>query len=112
MAAPRMGDRGARPSVLWITQEPPDRSLGGGNIRQAHLVQRLALEADVTLLVMGELRDPEVRAAVAEVIDLPGVRLPEPRVNALRRAFDLWIAVRGPREVVLTRPCRRVMGPI
>lgn len=112
MAAHRVGDRLARPSVLWITQEPPDRSLGGGNIRQAHLVTALAHRADVTLLVMGTLADDEVRDAVAEVIDLPGVHLPEPRWRPLRRLFDLWIAARGPREVVLTARCRRVMRPI
>jgi glycosyltransferase involved in cell wall biosynthesis len=112
MTAPRVGDRRARPSVLWITQEPPDRSLGGGNIRQAHLVAALAQRADVTLLVMGTLADDGVRDAVTEVIDLPGVHLPEPRWKPARRLFDLWIAARGPREVVLTARCRRAMRPI
>jgi glycosyltransferase involved in cell wall biosynthesis len=112
MAAHRVGDRLARPSVLWITQEPPDRSLGGGNIRQAHLVEALARRADVTLLVMGTQADAAVRAVAAEVIDLPDVILPAPRWNVARRLFDLWVAARGPREVVLTARCRRVMRPI
>ena len=112
MVRRRVGDRLARPSVLWITQEPPDRSLGGGNIRQAHLVMALAARADVTLLVMGTLSDDGVRRAVAEVVELPGVRLPEPRSKPIRRLFDLWIAGRGPREVVLTARCRRAMRPV
>src|SRR5688572_18319028 len=102
MAARRVDDQRLRPAVLWITEEPPDRGLGGGNIRQAHLLLGLARRADVTLLVMGTLGDEAVRAACAEVIDLPGVRLPAPRSTTVRRLFDLWIAARGPREVVLT----------
>ncbi|MDQ2648018.1 MAG: glycosyltransferase family 4 protein [Actinomycetota bacterium] len=107
-----MDDQRPRPAVLWITEEPPDRSLGGGNIRQAHLLLGLARRADVTLLVMGTLGDEGVRDACAEVIDLPGVRLPAPRSTTARRLFDLWIAARGPREVVLTTRPRRVMAPI
>jgi glycosyltransferase involved in cell wall biosynthesis len=98
-------DRAARPRVLWITDEAPDRSLGGGNIRQAHLLLGMARHADVTLLAVGPVRDPEVRAALAEVVELPAMPVPAPRRSTLRRLYDLWIAARGPREVVL--PARR-----
>ena len=87
------GGGGQRPSVLWITDEPPDRSLGGGNIRQAHLVEGLARAADVTLLLVGELHDDVVRAAVREVVEVAPVRLPEPRTRFVRRLFDLWLAL-------------------
>ena len=91
--------------VLWITEEAPDRSLGGGNIRQAHLVEGLARRAEVTLLLFGTLGDDAVRAAVAEVVEVHGVPVPAPRRRTLRRLHDLWIAWRGPREVAL--PARR-----
>jgi glycosyltransferase involved in cell wall biosynthesis len=105
-----MAERGAaggpdRPRVLWITEEPPDRALGGGNIRQAHLIEGLARRADVTLLMFGALGDDGVRTAVAEVVEVHGVPVPAPRPRLARRLLDLWIAARGPREVVL--PARR-----
>jgi glycosyltransferase involved in cell wall biosynthesis len=80
--------------VLWVTAEPPDRDLGGGNIRQANLLIGLARDADVHLALAGTLRDQAVRAAVAGLREVP---LPEPpalsqrktvrRVRDLRRAL-------------------------
>ena len=107
-----MSDAGGRRlRVLWITDEPPDRRLGGGNIRQAHLVEALGRVADVCLLVIGELDDPQVREQLSEVIEVPGVELPEPRHKAVRRVFDLWLALgaRGPREVAITARRRRLV---
>jgi glycosyltransferase involved in cell wall biosynthesis len=98
-------DPGSRPRVLWITEEPPDRSLGGGNIRQAHLVQGMGRRAEVTLLMFGSLRDEGVRAAVADLVEVHGVPLLAPRQRWIRRLQDLWIAWRGPREVAV--PGRR-----
>jgi polysaccharide biosynthesis protein PslH len=97
--------RRSRRRVLWITEEAPDRSLGGGNIRQAHLIEALARRAEVTLLMFDRLADAAVRAAVAEVVEVPGVAVPAPRTRTARRLQDLWIAARGPREVAL--PARR-----
>ena len=112
MAVPPADEIPARPSVLWVTDEVPDRALGGGNIRQAHLLEGLGRAADVTLLMVGALSDERVRAAMAQVIELPAVGLPEPRRRASRRMFDLWIAAAGPREVVLTARRRRRLRPL
>jgi glycosyltransferase involved in cell wall biosynthesis len=101
----RPDDPVARPRVLWITDEAPDRSQGGGNIRQAHLLEGLARRADVTLLTFGTLRDEQVRAALAGLVELPELPVPAPARRSVRRLYDLWIAARGPREVVL--PARR-----
>ena len=95
MAGRAVAERGAagsghRPRVLWITEEPPDRALGGGNIRQAHLIEGLARRADVTLLMFGPLGDAGVRAAVAEVVEVHGVAVPAPQRRVVRRLHDLW----------------------
>ena len=106
-----VGPGPTRPTVLWITDEPPDRSLGGGNIRQAHLLGGLTEVADVTLLLVGELKDAAVRSSLATLIE---VGSGEPRVwrsQTARRIQDLWIAVRGPREVVTTARRRRLLRP-
>lgn len=102
-------ERAHRPRALWITDEPPDRGLGGGNIRQAHLVLGLGRVADVCLLVVGDLGDKQVRDSLAELIEVPAVKLPEPRRKFARRLFDLWIALgaKGPREVAITARRRR-----
>ncbi|HEY9557419.1 MAG TPA: hypothetical protein VIR58_11835, partial [Acidimicrobiales bacterium] len=60
-----------RPSILWVTEEPPDRGAGGGNIRQANLVIELARRFDIDLLVAGEVTDQAVRSAAREVIEVP-----------------------------------------
>lgn len=98
-----------RPLALWITDEAPDLSLGGGNIRQAHLVAGLGRVADVCLLVMGEVADAGVRESVADVIEVPSVPLSAPRNKTVRRLFDLWLALAapGPWEVALTARRRR-----
>lgn len=59
--------------VLWVTDESPDRSRGGGSIRQSHLLERLAGVAAVDLLLAGT--DPSVDAAVAAQVDPVLVRL-------------------------------------
>lgn len=102
-------ERRDRPRVLWITDEPPDGGLGGGNIRQAHLVRGVGRVADVCLLVVGNLGDRQVRDSLAELIEVPSVKLPEPRRKFVRRLFDLWLALgaKGPREVAITARRRR-----
>lgn len=100
--------------MLWVTDEPPDRSLGGGNIRQAHLLAGLGRVAEVTLLVMGEVADDHVHESVAEVIEVPTVPLRAPRSRTVRRLFDLWLALvaSGPWEVALTARRRRRLRPV
>jgi glycosyltransferase involved in cell wall biosynthesis len=57
--------------VLWVTNQAPDRNLGGGSIRQAHLFRALARVYAVDLLLAGTLHDDRVREAAASVIELP-----------------------------------------
>lgn len=106
--------RGGRPRVLWITDEAPDADLGGGNVRQSHLVRGLARVADVHLLVVGDGPDAAVAAAVAEVTAVADPGLPEPAWKPFRRAHDLWLALvaRGPREVALAARRRRALRPV
>lgn len=106
---------GVRPRVLWITDEPPDRSLGGGNIRQAHLLAGLGRVAEVCLLVMGEVTDDHVHESVGEVLEVPTVPLSAPRTRTGSRLLRLWLvlAATGPWEVALTaRRRRRLRGTV
>ena len=74
----------ARTSVLWVTEEPPDRAGGGGGLRQANLLIELSRRLEVDLLLAGRLRDDGVRAAVRSVVEVE-----VPPVGA-RRAGDLF----------------------
>lgn len=56
-----------------MTTEPPDRKLGGGSIRQAHLLGALAERTEVTLLLHGSaLEDEETKAALQGLVEVPG----------------------------------------
>jgi glycosyltransferase involved in cell wall biosynthesis len=105
--------RSARLRVLWVTAEPPGRDLGGGHIRQAHLVEGLAARAEVTVLSAGAVRDPAVRAAAA-VIEVPAGRVVAPRNHLAERIRNLWVAVvaRQPLEVWVGRRHRRTLRPV
>jgi glycosyltransferase involved in cell wall biosynthesis/GT2 family glycosyltransferase len=100
-----------RPRVLWVTYEPPDRSLGGGNIRQAHLVELLANTFDITLLTAAPLRDEAVRAAVTRLVE---IELP-PVATYRSRASQRWgslLAAAVPRatsETWVNRGARRAL---
>jgi glycosyltransferase involved in cell wall biosynthesis len=54
-----------RPAVLWVTPQAPDPRVGGGGIRQAHLLRALAEVADVDLVLAGPepLTDKAVQGA-------------------------------------------------
>ncbi len=101
--------------LLWVTDEPPDRNLGGGNIRQARLLERLSDRLDVTLLLVGRLRDEAVHRDLVECFEVAEPR-PERRPRNLieRRVRDVWqaLARRLPSEVVVTSRVRRVMKPV
>jgi glycosyltransferase involved in cell wall biosynthesis len=64
--------------VLWVTDEVPDLELGGGSIRQYHLLLRLARRYPVDLVVVGVLRDRALRDALRSVRELPRPE-PEPQ---------------------------------
>jgi glycosyltransferase involved in cell wall biosynthesis/GT2 family glycosyltransferase len=113
--APDMPRSTARPSVLWVTDEPPDHHRGGGCMRQAKLLDGLRAQFDVTLVVVGRLRDEDVRRAVTEVLELPEPR-PErqPKHLTERRVRDLWQALvrRLPTDAVVTARGRRILRPV
>lgn len=96
--------------ALWVTTEPPDRTLGGGSIREAHLLEALARKVETHLLLVGRLEDAQTRDVLAGVteLDLPDYRPPKTRRG--RRAVDLRrvLVDRAPAAVVENR--ERVSG--
>jgi glycosyltransferase involved in cell wall biosynthesis len=98
--------------VLWVTEEPPDRSLGGGNIRQAHLFGALARAFPTDLLVVGSVTDEQVRAAAARIIELPKKTAPMTDDPVGRRTLELAITLgsRYPLPAYMAGPSRRTLG--
>jgi glycosyltransferase involved in cell wall biosynthesis len=97
--------------VLWVTEEPPDRGLGGGNIRQAHLLLSLAQSVTVDLVVAGPVGDAEVRSAVSAVVEVPKRRALMPHSPTARRAIHLALAAgyRYPLQTYMAAPARRAL---
>jgi glycosyltransferase involved in cell wall biosynthesis len=101
--------------ILWVTPVAPDRSGGGGHIRQAHLLLALASESRVHLVSSEPVRDPQIRSAVASLVELdvsPYDWSSRPKTH--RRLRDLSLIARSsePREVADFRPVRRAMRQI
>ncbi|MHB1912243.1 MAG: glycosyltransferase [Acidimicrobiales bacterium] len=98
--------------ALWVTSEAPDFRVGGGSIRQAHLLAGLARRFDqVDLVLAGHLSDPEVSGLLGSVSEVAfGVRRAPSSVTA-RRLGDVWKAavVRRPAEVHDRRPERAAL---
>jgi glycosyltransferase involved in cell wall biosynthesis len=101
------------PRVLWVTEERPDIRLGGGSVRQAHLLKEVAKAMPVDLLVTGHIDDDQVRAAAANVTEMD-VRLAfTPEQPLVRQLHWLLVALlyprpwyaygAGPRRRALTR---------
>lgn len=101
-------------SVLWVTTEPPDRNLGGGSVRQAHLLGALAALTEVTLLLYGStLEDQVTKARLANLIEVPGsTRGPAqgPVRERLRRLGE-GLLERDPPEVTDYRAIRADLEP-
>lgn len=99
------------PRILWVTEEPPDRLLGGGNIRQAYLFEALARAFSTDLLVIGEVSDERVRQAAASLIEVPapspGVidRGAGPRLQALAGMLGSL----DPQRILPARGSRRAL---
>jgi glycosyltransferase involved in cell wall biosynthesis len=99
------------PRLLWVTDEIPDAGRGGGSIRQYHLLKRAALQAEVDLVLAGDLSDPELRGMLRNVKCIPRPRDPlsawgpGPMGTARRRMHNLATIVpgRAPSEVALNR---------
>jgi glycosyltransferase involved in cell wall biosynthesis/GT2 family glycosyltransferase len=103
-----------RPRVLWVTDEAPDRHQGGGNIRQARLIDQVHGRIDLTLLLVGSLADDTTRAQLVEVLEVPRPRDRTSTGPVARRARDLWrvLVQREPSEITGARRVRRAMGPV
>jgi glycosyltransferase involved in cell wall biosynthesis len=99
----------SRRRAIWVTPFAPDRSGGGGQIRQAHLIHGLAPSLEITLVTPGPVKDESVRSDVARVIELErGAPTWLERPRWMRRAGDLgWaLAGRQPREVAAQKGIR------
>ena len=98
----------ARPTVLWVTNEPPSRNGTGGQLRQANLLDALVGRADVHLLVAGEVEDTHVRASVTSLTEVPVPPMPPPSSLWQRRRGDLFDALVGrwPPEIREARVAR------
>jgi glycosyltransferase involved in cell wall biosynthesis len=110
-AEPGSPDRRSR-RILWVTDEPPDRALGGGNIRQAHLFEALASAFPTDLLVAGRVSDERVRAAAANVIEVNARRAPETQHPVGRRLLALAITMGSayPARIYPAGPGRRALA--
>jgi glycosyltransferase involved in cell wall biosynthesis len=100
-------------NALWVTGEPPSLTLGGGNIRQAHLLRRLAGAAATDLIVVGAGTDPALIGALRTVTELPApsVRFrgrASRRMHDLGRALAPWAAV----ERTSGAPYVRLLAPV
>lgn len=98
--------------VLWVTDEPPDRALGGGSIRQSHLFEALAAELTIDLLTVGASPDDRVGASAASVTELPGPAPAWSEHPVARRALALGVTLgsRHPSPLYPTRTVRRELA--
>lgn len=98
--------------MLWVTEELPDRSLGGGSIRQAHLFEALAARIPTDLLMIGELRDEGVRRVAARITELPGRRAFWSDRPLVRRPLQLGVIAgsRYPMAIYPAWPNRRTLS--
>lgn len=98
--------------VLWATAEPPDRGGGGGNIRQARLLEAVAAAGhEVDLLLAGGAPDEGVRAAVRQLTQVPFVQTTRPTNRWAGRVLELRLALRGgPAELHDNSGARRALS--
>jgi glycosyltransferase involved in cell wall biosynthesis len=100
-----------RKRLLWVTEEVPDPDLGGGSIRQYHLMRRLAEQVDIDVIVVGELRHAGLRPSLHRVVELPTLPPPAGPPKWLRRLDNLRMTGFGnqPFEVSSARPVREYL---
>ncbi len=98
--------------VLWVSEEPPDRALGGGNIRQSYLFEALASVFPTDLLVVGPVTDEHVSSRAASITQLPKRRPLWTDHPVGRRALELAITLgsRYPMPAYPAYPGRRALG--
>jgi glycosyltransferase involved in cell wall biosynthesis len=108
---PVSAERSSPLRLLWVTQEVPDRSKGGGNIRQAWLIEMLSRWLDVDLMVVGEVVDEGVRNSVGQLTELRAPEFRDPRSHLGQRLMSLRIVgSRQTRETFVCRGPRRVLA--
>jgi glycosyltransferase involved in cell wall biosynthesis len=98
--------------LLWVADESPDRSLGGGSIRQAHLFEAVASSYATDLLLVGRVADERVRSLATNVVELPDVRGGWTEHPVGRRLLELAIMVGSPcpSYAFPARPARRALN--
>lgn len=100
--------------VLWVTPYPPDGAGGGGQIRQAHLLESLAAVSQIRLVTSGPVLDDGIRAAAATVVEVAAPSRPWRERHPWGRRFsDLVAATAGhqPIEVRAQHSLRAGMAP-
>lgn len=100
--------------LLWVTAiEPSFDAGGGGQIRQAHLLDALAVRFEVHLLLAGKLADERVRERLRSVTEVPVALARDPEGKMRRRMRDIqWeIIKRRSDEVARHSAIRRALGP-
>lgn len=101
------------PRVVWVTGEVPDVRLGGGSIRQAHLLKAVAAATETHLVAAGEVRDESIRRTVASLIEVDAAPLRRPASRTRRRVEDLTRAITDGRspEVIETSGVAAALAP-
>lgn len=101
-----------RDGVAWVTAEVPDRELGGGNQRQAYLLEALAQHVPIDLLVAGRVSDERVRAAARRVVEVDVTELATPAGALARRARAATVSwlLRQPLDVHDQAPVRAALA--
>jgi glycosyltransferase involved in cell wall biosynthesis len=99
--------------ILWVTPIAPCFDAGGGGeIRQAHLLEALTERFQVDLLLTGQLADERIRSRMASVREIDVPAHVNPRSQLRRRVRDIrWqIVERQPDEVARHRDTRRALA--
>jgi glycosyltransferase involved in cell wall biosynthesis len=96
--------------ALWVADEEPNRNRGGGNIRQAYLLEALARSAETHLLIVGPLRDPVLPGLLAGVTEVRPPRQRRPPGATKVRGLSWALFGRQPEDIVVTRPVRRALA--
>jgi glycosyltransferase involved in cell wall biosynthesis len=100
--------------VLWVTDEVPDLTKGGGSIRQHNLLRVLAERVECDVLLLGSWTDPALRSKLGEVIELPRPPDAAPATGWLfRRLKNLAVVLfaRDSYEVAGTQAVRAALAP-
>lgn len=104
-------ERNDRPRILWLTDEVPSPYLGGGSIRQFHLLDRISEVADVQLVLVGSLDNADLHQKLLSVHEISRPSPQSPLPTPVRKVQDLTQSIWGrlPSEVALAAPVRELL---